>query len=91
MRFSGLAASSASGVFLAGSLGDREHRYRRNAELNRLSHRLDQQIDTQPLDAGHRGDRLPLVLPFMHKQRPNQVVDRKAAFRHQPPGPIVPA
>ena len=58
-----------------------------NAQLGRLAHRRRQQVDRQPLDAGHRRDRRPLARAVVHEHGPNQIVDAEPILRHQSPRP----
>ena len=44
---------------------------------------LDQQIDTDPLDAGHRRDRLTLPLVLEHEYRVDEVIRTEPGFAHQ--------
>ena len=65
----------------------RKQRHRRDAQLDRLSATGQQQVDRQPLDAGHRCDRLAPVLAVQHEHRQDQVVGRQPVLGHQPAGP----
>ena len=69
-------------------LGDRrEYGDGGDAELLRRADRIDQQVDREPLDAGHRGDRLAARLALDDEHRPDQVIDAEAMLGHQPARP----
>ena len=50
-----------------------------------VAHRL---VDAEPVDAGHRGDAVALVVAVDHEQRPDQVVGGQDVFPHQPARPF---
>ena len=55
----------------------------RNAQRHQLGGLLQQQIQTQPLDAGHAGHRLAAVFPLQHEDRIDEIVDGQDIFPHQ--------
>jgi len=68
------------GLFRFGRLhcriGDWEEGHDRDAQLFGSSRLFDQQIDRQPLDAGHGGDGLTGAFSFADEDRPDQVGGR---------------
>jgi hypothetical protein len=66
---------------------DREDRDDGDAQFGRPARVLDQLVDAQPLDAGHRGDRAALGFPVLHEDGPDQVGGRQPVLGHQRPRP----
>ena len=61
----------------------------RDAQPLGFGHRLAQQVDGQPVDAGHRGHRLPRALALHQEDRPDQIVRAQPVLRHHPAGPRI--
>ncbi|MNF90152.1 hypothetical protein D3C84_727060 [compost metagenome] len=77
-----------------GLLLQRRHReqcQRRNAQCHPGFGFLEQQVDGQALDAGHRGYGFAAVLAVQHEHRKDQVVDGQDVLAHQAAGEIVTA
>jgi hypothetical protein len=60
----------------------------RDAEIARLFGGLDEEVDRQAIDAGHRFDGCAGVGALLHEHRPDQVIDRKPGLGHQPARPL---
>ena len=67
----------------------REQRQCRNAQRHQLLGLLEQQVDGQPLDAGHRRHGFATVLAIEHEHREDQVIDRQHVLAHQTAGKLV--
>ena len=55
----------------------------RNAQRHQLGGLLQQQIQTQPFDAGHAGHRFAAVLAFQHEDRIDEIIHGQVIFPHQ--------
>ncbi len=69
---------------------DRKQRHRRDTQGMHLARLGDQQVDTQALDARHRGHRLALPLAFDNKHRVDEVIGSEPVFAHQAAREIIP-
>ena len=59
-----------------------------DAKVGGATCRIDRNVDRQPVDAGHRWDRLAHGVAGDDEDRPDQVVDRERRFAHQPSRPV---
>jgi hypothetical protein len=85
-----VAGLGALGVLARGRGGGKQ-RHRRHPQLGHRRHMLDQPIQRDPVDTGHRADRGDEALPLDDEDRPDQVIDRQAVLGHQPACPGVAA
>ena len=78
----------AAGLVAQARVGIGEQRDAGDGQLGgalSLAHRL---VDGKALDAGHRGDRGPRILPVHDEQRPDQVVGGEDVFLHHAARPL---
>ncbi len=72
---------------LLGGIRGGKQRHDGDPQLDRFAHRLDQQVDRQAVDAGHRGHRFLLSLPVPNEHGPDQIIDGQLMFPNEGPRP----